>query len=84
MVPERLRLLSSTTRPLLRANSSRTARQYQLDVPHADELFERGQNRQLLIVLRKIEPDAGIDKNLEQADFSLLRTADILQALCAR
>jgi hypothetical protein len=46
------------------------ARQYQLNVPHADELFERGQNRLLLIVLRKIEPNAGIDKNLEHEGYS--------------
>ena len=43
--------------------------QYQLNIPHADELFKCGQNRLLLIVLRKIEPNAGIDKNLKQAVF---------------
>src|SRR4029077_1067574 len=60
------------------------ARQYQLNIPHADELFKCGQNRLLLIVLRKIEPTAGIDKNLEQAVF--LPSADRRHSLgfCVR
>jgi hypothetical protein len=44
-----------------------SAWQDQRDVSLPDELFQRGQDRLLLIILGQIEPDAGIYQNLRSA-----------------